>query len=198
MDAHAKTVTAILRAGDQYLVPFFQRHYSWKQKHWKQLRNDLWALCEDGESSQHFLGPLVCTPMKIVPTELPKYQLIDGQQRLTTLTVLLAALRDVALENGNEALAEEIQEDFLLNKRKKDLQRYKVVPRLGDRDAFVAVVEGRDTEPFRHFGLVRAWQYYRREVRELLAKAPERLEALLRAVTGQLSLVGNRSHPGEQ
>jgi uncharacterized protein with ParB-like and HNH nuclease domain len=89
MDARAKTVREILYSGDQYFIPFFQRHYSWTHHHWKRLRDDLWTLREDGEKAQHFLGPLVCTPMKNVPAEVPGYQLIDGQQRLTTLSVLL-------------------------------------------------------------------------------------------------------------
>ena len=63
MDARAKTVREILHSGDQYLIPFFQRYYSWKHRHWEQLRADVWALMEDPDvNSQHFLGPLVCTP----------------------------------------------------------------------------------------------------------------------------------------
>ena len=143
MDARAKTVREILHSGDQYLIPFFQRYYSWKRRHWERLRTDVWALAEDGDTnSQHFLGPLVCTPTDHVPGEVPAYQLIDGQQRLATLTLMLSALRDVSLGNGLSDLAEEIVEDYLIHKRKKGLQRYKVVPRIGDREALIAVIEG--------------------------------------------------------
>jgi uncharacterized protein with ParB-like and HNH nuclease domain len=72
MDARAKTVRESLHSGDQYLIPFFQRYYSWKRRHWERLRADLWALIEDEHvTSQHFLGPLVCTPTDHVPGEVP-------------------------------------------------------------------------------------------------------------------------------
>jgi hypothetical protein len=64
MDARAKTVREILHSGDQYLIPLFQRHYSWTKKHWDRLWADIRAL-EDAEAdNQHFLGPLVCTPAR--------------------------------------------------------------------------------------------------------------------------------------
>ena len=191
MDARAKTVREILHSGDQYLIPFFQRYYSWKHRHWERLRTDLWALMEDPDvNSQHFLGPLVCTPTDHVPGEVPAYQLIDGQQRLTTLTLLLAALRDVASEQGFDELAEEITEDYLVHKRKKALQRYKVVPRIGDREALIGVVEAKIEKEHKQFSVYRAWQFFRKRIGEWAEKDAEaKLRKLFVAVTGRLSLV---------
>src|SRR6476620_22698 len=121
MDARAKTVRDILHSGDQYLVPFFQRHYSWKLQHWQRLWEDLTTLADDPKPRQHFLGPLVCTPCNHMPGEVPEYQLIDGQQWLTTITVLLAALPDLAREYGDGDLAEDVTEGYLLHKRAKGL-----------------------------------------------------------------------------
>jgi len=150
MDARAKTIREILHAGDQYLIPFFQRQYSWGKKNWTRLFDDLTNLLDDDhESSQHFLGPLVCTPTNHVPGEVPAYQLIDGQQRITTLTVLLCALRDVAREHQQIELAEEITEDYLIHKRKKGLQRYKIVPRLGDRELLTDIIDEKKTTTIR-------------------------------------------------
>ncbi len=89
MDARPKTVRDILHTGDQYIIPLFQRYYSWQKEHWDRLRKDIWALMEDESKPVHFLGPLVCTPTSHFPGSVPAYQLIDGQQRLTTLTLLL-------------------------------------------------------------------------------------------------------------
>ncbi len=87
MEAHVKTVREILHSGDQFLVLFFQRQYSWTKKEWHHLYTDVLSLLEGGEDTKHFLGPLVCTPFHPVPGEVTPYQLIDGQQRLTTLTL---------------------------------------------------------------------------------------------------------------
>ncbi len=119
MDARAKTVREILHSGDQYLIPFFQRFYSWERKNWKRILDDLAALVEVSRDAGHFLGPLVCTPTDHVPGEVTPYQLIDGQQRLTTLTLMLCALRELSREEGLNDLAEEIEEDYLVHKRRK-------------------------------------------------------------------------------
>lgn len=190
MDARAKMVRDILRASDQYLVPFFQRHYAWTQKHWERLYNDIMVLQEDDLRTQHFLGPLVCTPFKPIPGEVTPYQLIDGQQRLSTIMVILAALRDLSNEKGHKELADEIAEDYLVHKRQKGLSRYKVLPRLGDREAFFAVVEGGDAEQFSSFGIVEAWRYFRDKISGYILDASEKkLRNLFLTVTARLSLV---------
>jgi len=189
MDARAKTVREILHASDQYLIPFFQRSYSWTRKHWARLWDDLVGLLEDGQISQHFLGPLVCTLYRSVPGEVPAYLLIDGQQRMTTLVLLLAALRDVAKGKGHPGLAEEIQEDYLIHKRKPGLQRYKVVPRLEDRDSLIAIVdekeESRDGDM-----LTRAKRFFQRHIEHRLEKrGADVLRDVFTAATDRLALV---------
>src|ERR1017187_3890738 len=115
MEAHVKTVREILHSGDQFLVPFFQRHYSWRKENWQRLLDDIVALTEESDETKHFLGPLVCTPFRPVPGEVTPYQLIDGQQRLMTITLVLAALRDVAQVAGFLDVSAEIEEDFLIH-----------------------------------------------------------------------------------
>jgi len=190
MDARAKMVRDILHAADQYLVPFFQRHYAWTQKHWERLYNDVLALQEDDQRMQHFLGPLVCTPCKHVPGEVTPYQLIDGQQRLSTLMVMLAAFRDLARDRKCNDLADEISEDYLIHRRQKGAQRYKVLPRLGDREAFFAVIDSGDVAQYSDYGIVKAWQYYRDNFNGYILEEPEKkLRALFHTVTARLSLV---------
>ena len=93
-------------------------------------------------------GRSFARPCKQFPGSVPAYQLIDGQQRLTTLTVVLAGIRDVARVRGIGDLAEEITEDYLVHKRKQDTERFKVLPRVGDREALSAIIEGKETAPF--------------------------------------------------
>jgi uncharacterized protein with ParB-like and HNH nuclease domain len=143
MEAHVKTVREILHSGDQFLVPFFQRHYSWRKEDWQRLLDDIVALTEESDETKHFLGPLVCTPFHPVPGEVISYQLVDGQQRLATLSVALAALRDIAKLNALENLGEEIHEDYLIHRRAQGLKRLKVLPKLGDRHIYESIIEGK-------------------------------------------------------
>jgi len=66
---------------------------------------------------------------------VPRYMVIDGQQRIVTLSILLSALRDAAESAGQSDLAAEIEDNFLLHRHKKKLERYKVVPRQRDRQS---------------------------------------------------------------
>ena len=73
MDARARTVSEILHEPAQYMVPLFQRSYSWHKAHWQRLNDDVMALADDPTRQVHFLGPLVCTVGKSVPGCLPVY-----------------------------------------------------------------------------------------------------------------------------
>lgn len=62
MEAHVKTVREILHSGDQFLVPFFQRHYSWRKEHWQRLFSDLAALLENRMKPSTSWGPWCARP----------------------------------------------------------------------------------------------------------------------------------------
>src|SRR5260370_34518007 len=102
MKASETHLGKILEGTNQFVVPLFQRPYTWDESRWKVLWSDLVELCEDeveaSRAKPHFLGSIVTVPTRSVPEGVTKYLLIDGQQRLTTLQVLLAALRDCARE----------------------------------------------------------------------------------------------------
>jgi len=82
---------------------------------------------------QHFIGSVVMHPTNTVPTGISKYAVIDGQQRLTTLFVLLVALRDTARDVGHDQLAERITDTYLTNKYAPVHERYKLLPTQADR-----------------------------------------------------------------
>ena len=189
MEANAKAVRDILHSSDQFLVPFFQRYYSWQREHWDRLRSDVWALFDDGARKQHFLGPLVCALLDAMPGDVHVFQLIDGQQRLMTLSLFLAAIRDVALTIGEPDLAQEIEETFLIHKFKKGLQRYKIIPRLGDREAFIALVDRKPHDTFAALRMLDAYQYFRKLVRYETLDKPARLRELFETIVGRLYLV---------
>lgn len=190
MEAHVKTVREILHSGDQFLVPFFQRQYSWTKKDWANLYTDIVALTEDGEETKHFLGPLVVTPFHHVPGDGPRYQLIDGQQRLTTLSLALAALRDIARLKELADLADEIHEDYLVHRRLQDLQRFKVVPRLEDRRDYEMVIDGTAPGVVAGTGIIGCHSFFKRAWRNPVSDAGEAMaRRILAALTARLSLV---------
>ena len=189
MDAKAKSVSDILHSGHQFLVPFFQRSYSWQKKHWRRLWNDLKALIEDGHRQHHFLGPLVCSSLISQPGEIQTFQLIDGQQRLTTLSILLAALRDACLRCDDQETAAEISETVLVNRFKKGMQRYKVIPRIGDREMYFALIDGNKPTPDDATHLDEAHAFFSKAMQTDGFNNEEQLKKLLNTVVARLHLV---------
>lgn len=193
MDARPKTVTEILQTGtDQFLIPFFQRHYKWTKKEWERLWLDAVRLLEFPDKDRHFLGSMVCTPHRHVPGEVTTYQLIDGQQRVTTLTILLTALRDKASELEMGQLEEQIFEGFLVHKWQKGTDHYRVVPRTGDREVLFGIIDGKPPKTRGTNRIKNALRFFRQATDEYLDKLDEKetaLRSLFSLVTSRLSMV---------
>lgn len=141
MHANQTDVQRILGGVQQYVIPLFQRPYSWDTKQWTTLWQDLLDLCEDDKPRHHFIGSIVTMPSKSVPEGVTKFILIDGQQRLTTLLVLLAVIRDKARQLPSN-LADKIDDLLLKNRHQDDTDTYKLLPTQMDRSAFFAVMDG--------------------------------------------------------
>jgi len=101
MRAGETTILRLLQGSKVFLIPNFQRRYTWRAKEWELLRADLLReyAVEHPEDPQnldgHFLGSIVLHPAAGRASLLMRHLVIDGQQRLTTILVLLAAIRDV-------------------------------------------------------------------------------------------------------
>ena len=163
MKASETKLAKIIEGTSQYIVPHYQRPYTWSPKEWKTLWADLVDLAElDAESPigtassgsrQHFMGSLVTAAGHSIPEGVSKWVLIDGQQRLTTLLLLLAAVRDHARMNSRKRLGDEIHDLFLTNRYKDGSDLYKLLPTTdsttsgGDRGAFIAIIDESSPRP---------------------------------------------------
>jgi len=133
----------VLEGRKQYQVPLYQRTYSWGTKQLDQLWSDIAELAaarRDDPAVTHFIGSLVLAASPdFSAVGLAKLLVVDGQQRLTTLTLLLAALRDHLIETGDTAAAEGIHAQYLVNVYDQG-KPTKVLPTQADRDAYKAVL----------------------------------------------------------
>ena len=148
MKANAVSLLAIFEKKMLLEVPLFQRQYVWnREQQWEPLWEDIsrkFGEYLEGrkDAPVHFLGAMVLDQRQTPTTHVEKRQVIDGQQRLTTLQIFLAAFRDFCAENGCADLARE-SEGFTLNKgmmAEPDVDRYKVWPTQLDRKQFADVI----------------------------------------------------------
>ncbi len=185
MQAQEARLRKLIEGGTQYVVPLFQRPYSWSEKQWKTLWDDVIEQAAHDDARPHFLGSIVTAPAKSVPEGVGKYLLIDGQQRLTTVQILLATLRDTAGANGHDRLCEKVSGRFLLNTYEEEDEQLKVLPTQDDRPAFRSIMRG-ETPPASR--LADAYRFFQGKLGSFKDDA-ERLERLLMAITDRLSLV---------
>lgn len=187
MDAKAHRLHEVLEGEKQYIVPVFQRYYTWKKANWQTLWEDLEDLEREEESAQHFMGAFVCIAGSHSPASVPDYILVDGQQRIVTLTIILAVLRDLARKGGEDELADEIQNKYLVDKYKKGIERYKVLSRHRDRKSLMALVDGQELE--NRNNIVAAHRHFLSAAREFSGGNVDKIRRMFAIVTKQLSLV---------
>ena len=189
MDARYATPQKLFSGELQFIVPLFQRSYSWQLKQWKTLWQDLILLPEMEAGRNHFIGSVVMHPTNTVPTGVSKYAVIDGQQRLTTLFILLVALRDTAQATAHQRLAERITDTYLANKYAPLSERYKLLPTQADREAFRQIADqAPGTAPVESL-ISEAYLYFRQQLLAWIGPEPARAEEMLRMILERLSLV---------
>lgn len=149
MDAGAATVLEIFEKKHRLEVPLFQRQYVWNEEHqWAPLWEDIVRKFSDyiegrKDGPVHFLGAMVLDQKQTPTTHVEKRQVIDGQQRLTTLQIFLAAMRDFAREQRCEEVAQEFDSLTRNSGRMADpvTECYKVWPTQRDREQFCDVMD---------------------------------------------------------
>ncbi len=174
----------------QYRVPLFQRTYSWQEEHWQRLWDDILEIYALEQPRSHFLGAIVTLPMTDSPEHCSKFVLIDGQQRLTTLFILLSVMRNVAKSQPEtQQLAAQIVEECLVNRfALRQDERVKMKPTQQDLDEFNKAVLG---DGAAHSGRIgQAMRFFERALNEGdLDGQPLNLPRLHSCVTGYLALV---------
>lgn len=158
MKPETRTVTELFERDVRYSVPLYQRPYVWtEEKQWEPFWEDILVLLNHQLSESwnaegfftHFLGAIVLEQVTQAPGEIPLYTVIDGQQRLTTLQIVLAAARRSAFEHEAKNDAG-ILHDLVMNDERKTSgdELFKVWPTNANRAAFKAVMhpDGPQTE----------------------------------------------------
>lgn len=142
MDARKGNIYEILNGNRQFLIPVYQRYYSWDVEQCKRLWNDIVEMQKRGKEG-HFVGSIVNIAEQAMPTGVQKYMIIDGQQRITTLSLLLIALRDYAVKNPGDTTINARRIDNMLLKNEYEIgdERYKLLLTETDRDILKCLVE---------------------------------------------------------
>ena len=145
MDAHKLWMLRDFIGTNKVLfrIPVYQRNYDWSESNCNRLLDDIYDIMQSGD--KHFLGTIVFMAAKSGGFALQEYIIIDGQQRLTTLMLILKALSVVAESVGDDCY-HEIEEQYLHNKYCDEEFKVKLKPIKSDNNQFTLLLEDKIDE----------------------------------------------------
>ncbi|MGL2801237.1 GmrSD restriction endonuclease domain-containing protein [Helicobacter pylori] len=134
----------------QFVIPIYQRMYSWGKEHCEQLWDDIIKTGGNDQMNGHFIGSIVFVHDGIYTTNYNELLIIDGQQRLTTITLLFIALRNY-LNDEDEFLEkfsrQKIQNRYLINSDEKGDKKFKLILSEPDRDTLLSLIDENKRKP---------------------------------------------------
>ena len=145
MDAHKLWMLRDFIGTNKVLfrIPVYQRNYDWSESNCNRLLDDIYDIMQSGD--KHFIGTIVFMAAKSGGFALQEYIIIDGQQRLTTLMLILKALSVVAKNVGDDCY-HEIEEQYLHNKYCAEEFKVKLKPIKSDNNQFLLLLEDKIDE----------------------------------------------------
>ncbi|MCB0032441.1 MAG: DUF262 domain-containing protein, partial [Anaerolineales bacterium] len=168
-----------------YVLPHFQREYAWEKKDWQTLLKDVFSIYDiysDQQQPEHFMGALVVINDGTRNGTVPVFRLVDGQQRLTTISLVLCALSEIVAEEY-PTLHKKIRR-LLVNEDERGTLYYKLLPTLkyGDRASYTAIIDNKEIPQQIESRIPAAYDYLVKELdkqHRLEQIDPEQLFAVL-------------------
>ncbi len=136
-----------LMDGRQFVLPEYQRYFAWEKDHFEDLWNDLMHARERDETYSHFMGQLICRDHGTVPHQngepVQRYALIDGQQRLTTLAILVNCITDRIGDDTTDLRTQYVQDPGIAD---DTIQKIRLQQGgINDNRVLRAILDGQDT-----------------------------------------------------
>lgn len=139
MEADATTLLNFIKENQkkQLVIPIYQRVYSWEKEQCKELWDDIIKIGGNDKMDGHFIGSI----LYVIINDKTSYSnnvlpIIDGQQRLTTITLLLTALRDHCSDKRKE-----IEDDYLINSDKDGDKKFRLILSDSDKDTLLSLID---------------------------------------------------------
>ncbi|GAA6922855.1 hypothetical protein HpHUE2_12010 [Helicobacter pylori] len=187
MEANATTLLNFIRESrtNQLVIPIYQRVYSWGKEQCEQLWDDIIKIGGNDKMNGHFIGSILY--VRVDTTHSSPLLIIDGQQRLTTITLLLTALRD---HLDDEVKHKEIENHYLINSDKDGDKKFRLILSESDRDTLLSLIDKNKRKPsepsskiMENFKLFEEWIRKNTDKLETIFKGLEKLMIVWIALT---------------
>ena len=198
MKANATKLLGFLHKASQFVIPIYQRNYSWDEKQCQQLWEDILRVGSNADIGVHFIGSIVYVEggQSQVTLQAPLL-VIDGQQRLTTISLILEALARAVgdSEPVDGFSAEKIRHNYLTNSLEKDERFYKLVLSDTDKDTLKALIKGNDYPPAASIKIRENFDYFAEQIKLNSKLIEEICNGLAKLMIVDISLERNQDNP---
>lgn len=146
MKATAANFLTLIKGPKQFVIPIYQRTYSWQISQCSKLLSDILRISRDSSVPGHFIGSVVYFQESIqTVSDVPQLLVIDGQQRLTTISLLIAAIADFLQDNEDVKLdtnSTKLKNYYLLNAEESGDLKFKLLLTRSDKETIINVLKG--------------------------------------------------------
>ncbi|MDY5212364.1 DUF262 and DUF1524 domain-containing protein [Intestinibacter sp.] len=171
MDAIKGNINSILNGYKQFTIPVYQRTYSWGIEQCEKLWNDIIEMQKNNRVG-HFVGSIVNIAEQNMPTGVQKYMIIDGQQRMTTLTLLLIAIRDYGYKNEQDKSInpDGINGMCIKNEYAVGEEKYKMLLTQNDKEVLIKLIDRAPIDGVKSSKIIDNYNFFMKKIdsKELL------------------------------
>lgn len=198
MKATEAKLLEFLKKSPQFIIPIYQRTYSWSEKECRQLWEDILRTGRDDGVSAHFVGSIVYVEKGLyhVSSQSPLL-VIDGQQRLTTVTLLIEALAR-ALEDSEPVdgfSARKLRHYYLLNPLEDGERKYKLVLSQTDKSSLMALLDGSPAPTNHSIRVDENFRFFKERLAESKGDLQAVCSGLAKLVVVDISLTRDQDNP---
>lgn len=191
ISATKETLNVFFTGNLRFIVPFFQRSYVWKQENWETLWDHLLKVSErqkQSVSSEHFIGTIMTKEQETKRIGQEKKDLIDGQQRLTTFSILLKAIATTTKGNGDYTKLKAITNAFVVIEDSKGKKYARIEHSKNDREYFEAVMFDADCTELKNqdHGILKSYRFFLDRLKDF---SDEQLDGLKDLILSNVSVI---------
>jgi uncharacterized protein with ParB-like and HNH nuclease domain/predicted transport protein len=200
MKATEANFLKFLQGTKQFIIPIYQRTYSWTLSQCQQLWDDIQHAAKNDSVSGHFVGSVVYIERGLYQiSSVPRLLVIDGQQRLTTISLILSALGKVIEETRPEGIditRKKINNYYLFNSEEEGDDRYKLFLTQRDKDTFIRLIEDKDPPVTAAPRVIENYRFFEDKIRKSGNNLGQLFHGISKLIIVDVSL--NREHDNPQ
>ncbi len=203
MKATEAMLLEFMKKSPQFVIPIYQRAYSWSERECRQLWDDIIRTGETESINAHFVGSIVYIEKGIYQiTSQSPLLVIDGQQRLTTISLLLAALADKLeqLPQGEQELIDgfsprKLRNYYLLNPEEEGDRNYKLILSKTDKDSLIAIAGSKESPENPSMRIMKNYGYFQKWIEDYAENLEFLCKGIAKLIVVDIALSRNQDNP---